>query len=143
MTKFSPHKALTSIARGKLTFHERFVLHRVGRTTDPDVRIKSWEQSHTSPSFVGFVRRFRAEPGARMRSSVPLGSDTKSISILETSGNEVYYTSSSLLVIFKYSCGKLHCQKFFKSKSFPYKILQQDYVYGPVVALGGDPASNE
>jgi len=29
-TKFAPHKALKLIARGKLTFDERVLLHRVG-----------------------------------------------------------------------------------------------------------------
>ena len=51
------------------------------------------------------------------------GFDTKSFSISKTSGNEVYYTASSLLVILKNSCSKLHCQKFFKLKSFSYQIL--------------------
>ena len=29
----------------------------------------------------------------------------------DLSGNEVYYTACYLLVIFKHSCSKLHCQK--------------------------------
>ena len=49
-------------------------------------------------------------------------SDTKRVSILKTSGNEVYYTASSLLVISKNTCSKLHCQKFFKLRLFSYKI---------------------
>ena len=47
---------------------------------------------------------------------------TTSFSIKKTSGHEVYYTPSSLLVTLKYSCSKLHCQKFFKLKSSSYKI---------------------
>ena len=35
MTNFAPHKALKLIARGKLTFDERVVLHRVGTETLP------------------------------------------------------------------------------------------------------------
>ena len=41
---------------------------------------------------------------------------------LELSGNEVYYTACSSLVILKNSCSKLHCQKGFKLKPFFYKI---------------------
>ena len=35
---------------------------------------------------------------------------------------DLIYTASSLLVTLKNSCSKLHCQKFFKLKSFSYKI---------------------
>ena len=42
---------------------------------------------------------------------------------LKTSGNEVYYTASSLSVILKNSCSKLHSQKLFKLKLFSYKIF--------------------
>jgi hypothetical protein len=41
---------------------------------------------------------------------------------IKTSGNEVYNTASSLLVLFKNSCSELHYQKFFKLKGFSYKI---------------------
>jgi len=51
---------------------------------------------------------------------------TKSFSILKTAGNEVYYTASSLLVTLKNSCSKLHSQKFFRLKSFSYKIRRCD-----------------
>jgi len=39
------------------------------------------------------------------------------------SGNEVYYTACSFLVIFKNSCCKLHCQKGFNLFLFAYKSL--------------------
>ena len=48
--------------------------------------------------------------------------NAKSFSILKTSGNEVYYTASSLLVTLKNSCSKLHCQIFFKLQGCSYKI---------------------
>ena len=63
--------------------------------------------------------------GKSMRASSGVGesgSYTKRISSQKTSGNEVYYTASSLLVILKNSCSKLQCQKFFKLKIFSYKI---------------------
>ena len=50
------------------------------------------------------------------------GSYTKIFSIFKKSGNEVYYPASFLLVILNNSCSKLHCQKFFKLKSFSYNI---------------------
>ena len=41
---------------------------------------------------------------------------------LKTSGNEVYYTNSLILLIKMMLCGKIHGQKFFKLKLFSYKI---------------------
>ena len=43
--------------------------------------------------------------------------------ILKTSGNEVYYTNSLMILIKMMLCGKLHCQKFLKLKIFSYKII--------------------
>ena len=40
------------------------------------------------------------------------------------SGDEVYYTACSLLVIPKHSCSKLHCQKAFEIIPFSYKIVE-------------------
>ena len=42
MTTFAPHKALQSIARGKLTLDERIVLHRV---TEADWETSSWNRN--------------------------------------------------------------------------------------------------
>ena len=39
VTKFAPHKALKLIARGKLTFDERAVLHRVDSAGSERVRV--------------------------------------------------------------------------------------------------------
>ena len=58
----------------------------------------------------------------RVRSRVR--SYTKRVSILKTSGNEVYYTASSLLVTLKNSCSKVHCQKFFRLKLLSYQIVR-------------------
>ena len=41
------------------------------------------------------------------------------------SGNEVYHTACSLLVIFKNSCSELHCQKGFDLTLFSCKILPE------------------
>ena len=38
-------------------------------------------------------------------------------------GNEGYYTNSLILLMKMMLCSKLHCQKFFKLKSFSYKII--------------------
>ena len=46
---------------------------------------------------------------------------TKRVSILKTSGNEVYYTNYLILLIKMMLCSKLHCQKFFKLKIFSHK----------------------
>ena len=60
---------------------------------------------------------------ARKRPDAEVRSYTKRVSIQKKSGNAVYYTESSLLVILKHSCSKLHCQKFFKLRLFSYQIF--------------------
>ena len=47
---------------------------------------------------------------------------TKRVSILKTSGNEVYYTNSLILLTKIMLCSKLHCQEFLKLKLFSYEI---------------------
>ena len=42
---------------------------------------------------------------------------------LKLSGNEVYYTARSLLLILKHSCSKFHCQKGFNLIVCSYKIV--------------------
>ena len=42
------------------------------------------------------------------------------------SGNEVYYTNSSILLVKNMLCSKLHCQKGFDLILFLYKIAQTD-----------------
>ena len=49
----------------------------------------------------------------------------KRVSIENLSGNEVYYTAWSLLVILKHLCSKIHYQKRFKLKPFFFKIMVQ------------------
>jgi hypothetical protein len=41
---------------------------------------------------------------------------------LKLSGDEVYYTACSLLVVLKNSCGKLHCEKGFNLIPFSFEI---------------------
>ena len=51
-----------------------------------------------------------------------VGSCMKEVLNQNLSGNEVYYTAYSLLVILKNFCSTLHCQKVFDLIPFSYKI---------------------
>jgi len=55
---------------------------------------------------------------------------------LKLSGNEVFYTASSLLVIFRKSYSELHCQQVFKLKNIAYEISVWERG-GPHKALRG------
>jgi hypothetical protein len=56
VTKFAPHKAVKSIAGGKFTFDERFVVHRVGCRTIP--KLTCWVR-RTNMSTLAWERRHR------------------------------------------------------------------------------------
>ena len=50
----------------------------------------------------------------------------KAFQFKNTSGNEVSYTNSLILLIKMMLCSKLHCQKFFRLQSFSYKIATHE-----------------
>ena len=62
-------------------------------------------------------------------SAIEYQSDTKSFFILKTSGNEVYYTNSLILLIKMMLYSKLHCQKLSKLKRFSYKIVRMFFFF--------------
>ena len=62
----------------------------------------------------------------QIESSVLLVISYEKAFTLKLSGNEVYYTACSLLVISKKSSSKLHCQKGFNFILFSYKIPKWD-----------------
>ena len=91
------------------------------RPTPLLVKTPAWQPSADKDSPIWCVTSLLNLP------SMPFESYTK-----KTSGREVYYTASSLLVILKNSCNKLHCQQFFKLKLFSYKIARSGTSSGNV-----------
>ena len=104
-----------------LSLHRCFTTARMTRLCR-NVRSQNGIFFHVfSESETSLGRAGRAQGDVRIRG----GQErcyTKRVSIEKTSGNEVYYTASSLLFILKNSCSKLHFQTLFKLKLFSYKI---------------------